>query len=174
MFLNGGALANSKMLSAIFEFHGKAKDYVIVLPIVISCIAITLTLIQLSLLRRQLHLDALIKIVQSNRELMTMGFEKPALWEFFKGKWETVTDEAAKEQRRRYFQLWLNHMHVIWKAREVGLYDMHEWNCTRDDMADFFRLEPFRAHWHEVQRFYPEPFRREMRELIAFPPKQPE
>lgn len=142
------------------------SPYIIVVPVIISCVAIILTLIQIMLLRRQLRLDALIKVVQSNRELLAMGFDKPSLWEFFKQDWETVTDKSSQEQRRRYFQLWLNHMHIIWKAHKLGLYDRNEWRATRDDMIDFFRLEPFQQHWEEVQRYYPKPFRREVRRLL--------
>ena len=40
---------------------------------------IPLTLAQLQLSRRQLKLDALIKIMDSNREIVTLGFEHPAV-----------------------------------------------------------------------------------------------
>lgn len=40
---------------------------------------ILLTLLQLMLLRRQLKLDALIKIMDSNREIVSIGFDYPGI-----------------------------------------------------------------------------------------------
>jgi hypothetical protein len=149
----------------MFEFPWKPQDYLLFLPIVVSCVAIVVTLTQVSLLRRQLRLDALIKIIQSNRELLRLGFDKPSLWEYFQHDRDGVTDKASQEERRRYFQLWLNHMHVIWKAHKTGLYDHPEWQCAKDDMAQFFRVDSFKRHWEAVERYYPKAFRREMLRL---------
>ncbi len=142
-----------------------SHQLLVALPLVISGIALFVSLSQMRLLRRQLHLDALIKIVDSNRQLLELGFEKPALWEFFVTDVARVTDKSAQEERRRYFQLWMNHIHLIWKAHKLGLYDRSEWRCTRADMLDFFKLDHFTRHWEEVTQYYPAAFCREMKRL---------
>ena len=80
---------------------------------------ICFTLLQLRMLRRQLKLNALIRIMDSNRAIVALGFEHPAVWAAMGEETPTVFgDEAVLH--RRYRQLWMNHMQIMWSARRLG------------------------------------------------------
>ena len=125
---------------------------------------ICFTLLQLLMLRRQLKLDALIRIMDSNRAIVTLGFEHPAVWAAMGEETPTVFgDEAVLH--RRYRQLWMNHMQIMWSAWRLGLVSGFEWEAYRQDMADFLRSRSLREHWQAVSRFYPRGFRRLVADL---------
>ena len=69
-----------------------------------------------------------------------------------------ILSSNEAEERKRYFQLWLNHMQVMWKAFHLGLLDWREWKACREDIQDFLQLRPLQDHWNEVRNFYPEGF----------------
>ena len=142
------------------------------IPTIIAALALAVSLIvmffnarQLSLLMRQLRLDSLIKISDGNREIISLGFEKPELWKILYDSTE-IPDAKNAEERKRYLQLWFNHMHVIWKAHELGLLDRHEWTACSIDIEDFLSIRSLRVHWQEVRSFYPEPFQKFMDNTI--------
>ena len=125
---------------------------------------ICFTLLQWLMLRRQLKLDALIRIMDSNRAIVALGFEHPVVWAAMgEGSATTFGDEAVLH--RRYRQLWMNHMQIMWSAWKLGLVSGFEWEAYRQDMADFLRARSLREHWREVSRFYPRGFRRLIAEL---------
>ncbi|HOW64847.1 MAG TPA: hypothetical protein P5186_18265 [Candidatus Paceibacterota bacterium] len=120
---------------------------------------ILLALLQVRLLRRQLKLDALIKIMDSNREIVAMGFEYPVLWSALDDETATVFAEEARA-RRRYLQLWINHVQVIWEAWRLGLVAGAEWEAYRSDITELLRVPALREHWEKAARFYPRGFQR--------------
>jgi hypothetical protein len=122
------------------------------------------TLLQLRMLRRQLKLDALIRIMDSNRSIVALGFDYPAVWAAMGEESATVFGEEAV-LHRRYRQLWMNHMLIMWSAWRLGLVSGFEWEAYRQDMADFLRSRSLREHWRTVSRFYPRGFRRLIAEL---------
>ncbi len=127
---------------------------------------IALTLAQLRLFRRQLKLDALIRIMDSNREIVTLGFEHPPVWSLIEGESGTVTAQEALA-RRRYLQLWTNHMQLMWAARQLGLVSEGEWHAYRQNLGEFLRSPALRKHWASVARFYPKGFQRLVTQLIG-------
>jgi hypothetical protein len=115
------------------------------------------TLVQLAMLRRQLQLDALLRIMEANRALVALGFAHPTVW--------TVMEDgpvlgAEAQVRRRYLQLWLNHMQVLWTAWRLGVVSGGEWQAYQEDMAAFLDSQCVQAHWARVARYYPRGFRR--------------
>ena len=130
----------------------------------VAVVGIGFTLGQLVLLRRQLKLDALIRIMDSNRAIVALGFEHPAVWEAVEGREEPCADPEVPVQRR-YLQLWMNHMQVMWMAWRLGLVAEHEWAAYRLDMTDFLRAPSLQTHWAKVARFYPDGFQRLIAEL---------
>jgi len=118
---------------------------------------IALTLVQLRLFRRQLKLDALIKIMDSNREIVTLGFASPTVWSLIEGESTTITAQEALA-RRRYLQLWTNHMQIMWAAWQLGLVSGREWHAYRQDLVEFLRTPVLQQHWASVARFYPKGF----------------
>ena len=133
------------------------------------CVALAgigLTLSQLRLFRRQLKLDALIRIMESNRKIVTLGFEYPPVWSLIEGESATITAQEALT-RRRYLQLWTNHMQIMWAARQLGLVSEGEWQAYRQDLGEFLRSPALREHWASVARFYPKGFQRLVTQLIG-------
>ena len=131
----------------------------------VAVAGIALTLAQLRLFRRQLKLDALIRIVDSNREVVSLGFEHPRVWTAMERSGETVSSSEALV-RRRYLQLWTNHMQIMWAAWRLGLVPEREWAAYRQDLGEFFRTPALREHWTSVARFYPKGFRRLVTQLL--------
>ena len=129
------------------------------LALVVSLIVMFFTARQVSLLVRQLRLDSLIKISDANREIISLGFDKPELWKTLYDSTD-IADAKSAEERKRYLQLWFNHMHVIWKARNLGLLDRHEWSACKADMSDFLQIRSLKTHWEEVRNCYPKPFQK--------------
>lgn len=125
---------------------------------------ISFTLLQLLMLRRQLKLDALIRIMDSNRAIVALGFEHPEVWAAMEVDTAIVFGEEAVVHRR-YRQLWMNHMQIMWSAWRLGLVSGFEWEAYRQDMTDFLRSRSLRQHWTAVSRFYPRGFRRLVGEL---------
>ena len=123
----------------------------------VAVTGIALTLAQLRLFRRQLKLDALIKIMDSNREIVALGFEYPVVWAALESGAGTVLAEEARA-RRRYLQLWTNHMEVMWAAWQLGLISGPEWRAYRLDLGEFLRSPALQEHWARVARFYPRGF----------------
>src|SRR5580698_360527 len=98
------------------------------LALAVSLFLLLITARQVSLLNRQLRLDSLIKISDANREIISLGFDRPALWKTLYDSTD-IADQKSAEERKRYLQLWFNHMHVIWKAYDLKLLDKHEWRA---------------------------------------------
>ncbi len=134
-----------------------SSTMIAVLALVVSLIVMFFNSRQLSLLVRQLRLDSLIKISDCNRQLVSLGFAKPELWKALNESTDLLDGKTA-EDRRRYLQLWFNHMHVIWKAHRLGLLDRDEWNACRVDLIDSLRIRYLRTHWSEVKEYYPKAF----------------
>jgi hypothetical protein len=128
----------------------------------VALAGIALTLAQLRLFRRQLQLDALIKIMESNREIVALGFAHPLVWAALESG--TVLAEEARA-RRRYLQLWTNHMQIMWAAWQLGLVSGREWQAYRLDLGEFLRSPALQEHWAAVARFYPKGFQRLVAEL---------
>jgi hypothetical protein len=107
--------------------------------LVVALVGICFTLTQLVLLRRQLKLDTLIKIIDSNRAIVSVGIEHPQIWpNIGANEWDAVHGQA--EARRHYLQLWINHMQLMWGAWRQGVVSREEWNAYRADMADLLQL----------------------------------
>ena len=134
----------------------------------VALASIALTLAQLRLFRRQLKLDALVRIMDSNRKIVTLGFEHPSLWSAIEGGAGAVVAEEALKQRR-YLQLWTNHMQIMWAAWQLGLVSGREWQAYQQDLVEFLRTPALQQHWASVARFYPKGFQRLVTELSGAP-----
>lgn len=139
--------------------------------LLVAAVGISLTLLQLRLLRRQLMLDALVRIMDSNRAIVALGFEHPGVWSSLHSGATVLAEEA--QLRRRYLQLWTNHMQMIWGAWRLGLVSRREWEAYRRDMADFLRVPAWQEHWAQVSDYYPRGFRRLVAALVATGEGQP-
>ena len=133
----------------------------------VALVGISFTGVQLVLLRRQLRLDALIQIMDSNREIVAFGIEHPVVWSAID---EPSARGADARLQRHYLQLWVNHMLIMWMAWRLRLVSRGEWEAYGADMADFLRNPSLQAHWAAVARFYPDRFRRLITAMLPGPP----
>jgi hypothetical protein len=134
--------------------------------LLVALAGIGFTAVQLVLLRRQLRLDALIQIMDSNREIVGLGIEHSAVWSAID---EPAASGVDARTRRHYLQLWVNHMLIMWMAWRLGLVSGVEWEAYGADMADFLRSPSLQAHWAAVSRFYPASFRGVITALLPGP-----
>jgi hypothetical protein len=111
---------------------------------------------------RQRKIESQIRMHDINRELISMGFDKPELFEILKG-----TNQTTSEFERRFLQLWLNQLSMFHSLKEAG--DMQkefEESCDRD-LRNMFEKANMRRHWEGVGKFYPASFQKAVNAIIA-------
>lgn len=131
-------------------------------PLLVALAGLVITLIQLSWLRRQLQLDALLRIMDSNRALVALGFDHPQLWTLLE---DAPAVGSEVQVRRRYLQLWLNHMQILWTAWRLGVVSGLEWQAFERDMRDSLKTRCLQEHWKQVAGYYPKGFGRLIAQL---------
>ncbi len=108
--------------------------------------------VQVRLFSRQLKLESLIRLKENNREILALGFDHPELFNVLNGK------DVEPEMEKRYLQLWLNQMDIVWHAQHTGLLFRQDAEALRKDTADFFMLPSMQKHWILVRGYYPSGF----------------
>jgi sRNA-binding carbon storage regulator CsrA len=111
--------------------------------------------VQLYYFTNQLRIRSHIDILNINRDIISIGIENPHLLDTFK---EENIHNKKKEQKRRYVQLFMNQMSIIWKAYRLGLYDEAEWRAAKKDMQEMAESEIFMEKWRSSRNFYNEEF----------------
>ncbi|MDB6025853.1 MAG: hypothetical protein JWM68_2076 [Verrucomicrobiales bacterium] len=104
---------------------------------------------------KQRESEALVKILDVNRELLSLGFVYPQLY--------TVLADAKGVDHaieKHYLQLWLNQFALIhyYMKRSVVRGELRE-NLERD-IFDMLRMHNMRKHWREFGTFYPSSFKK--------------
>lgn len=108
--------------------------------------------VQVRLFSRQLKLESLIRLKENNREILALGFDHPELFNVLNG------NEVDPEFEKRYLQLWLNQMDIVWHAQHTGLLFKQDAQALRKDTVDFFMLPSMQKHWILVRGYYPKGF----------------
>jgi len=103
---------------------------------------------------RQLRFDALSRILEVNRQLLLVGFEHPELLTVLEG--QTIADFRMQ---KRYFQMWLNQVHLMWLAHKENLIDETYWDGHSRDFISLANLENFKTHWEGAKTYYEGEFR---------------
>lgn len=104
--------------------------------------------------RRQAKADALIKICESNRELLALGIANPRLLGII------GSNDLEAEVHRRYCQLWLNQVELMFRLRRpLSLMEEH-WQGTMSDMRGFMEIPAMRRHWDGNRQYYGVDFQR--------------
>lgn len=128
----------------------------------VEIMALGLIVIQLVYLRKQIRLDAFLKILVGNRELIGMGLNHPELL--------SVIEEGKKDKEKakveRYAQIWINQIYLIHKGHKENLYDTETWNAYQADIKDFLKLKSAREQWESSKTYYPESFQDFMNGLL--------
>lgn len=137
------------------------SEYMAIISTVISVVSLTVVFIELHGNRKQNETSAIIQIYDINRQLVSLGFSHPELFEVTRGQHPQST-----ETQRRYIQLWLNQMELCYQMNKRGLFQSSQWESMKLDIEDFMGIDRVQAHWKSFGQFYPEPFRHFIDELI--------
>lgn len=127
-------------------------DYVSATALVVSAISLSLVLAQLYDTIAQRKIDANIRISDINRELLTLGFNHPMLFDVLRGE---PTDPIVE---RRYLQLWFNQFLLIYTYQARGLFRSEHRESLGRDIRDFLRFQNVQRHWREFRQYYPASF----------------
>lgn len=110
--------------------------------------------VQLAITRRQSRAEALIKVCESNRELLTLGISQPRLLTLI------GSDDEETEIQRRYCQLWLNQVELMYRLHRPLSFSTEYWQGTLRDMRGFMQIPVMKAHWESNQQHYSDDFQR--------------
>ncbi len=110
---------------------------------------------------RQQRSQSIVEIYGVNRELISLGFSHPQLFE--------VLADAKKADpilERRYLQLWLNHFSLVdtYLTLAVLKGDLKE-SLVRD-LTDFMTMHNAQRHWQKFGQFYPASFQKLVDDVI--------
>lgn len=120
---------------------------------VISFAGLVFVALQLRDGNKQQELASLVEIYDINRQLLTLGFSHPKLFEI-------LADAANADPtlERRYLQLWLNQFALIHSYMEEAVFKRELKDSLTREVAEFFTMENMQRHWRHHGAFYPASF----------------
>jgi hypothetical protein len=127
--------------------------YVPLFSSAISFSGLMLVLWQLRINNRQRESESLARIIDVNRQLITLGFSHPELFAILEDK--KVTNPVWE---RQYLTLWLNQLSLVHSfLKNSALSAERQINLERD-MFDFMAMSSVQNHWQTHGKFYPASF----------------
>src|SRR5580658_5768308 len=85
---------------------------------------------------RQQKMDSHIRLYDINRELLSLGFSKPELFEILKEDGHKVDPTLM----RRYLQLWLNQLCLVDAFKRSGVFEKDVGESFDTDLRDMMLL----------------------------------
>lgn len=138
------------------------------LALLVSIWTLIYTVRQVGLLRSQIGLDLDMRVAAVNRELLTMAFNDPELFNVLDDK-----PLSNPHKERHYVQMWFNHVHTMWNVQKHGLKPEAEWYSDVKDIALLFSLTIVKKHWEDSKSFFPADFVQFIATLKNFHPEDP-
>lgn len=136
-------------------------QWILAIQDVITFLGFVVVTIQLRDSGRQTRLESQVRVQDSTRELVSLGFANPQLFEVLKGSKQV--DHAVGD---RYLQLWLNHFSMIHSFLQSGVFEKDVQKSFEADVRDIMRKPNMRRHWRAVQCFYPASFQTSVDEIL--------
>lgn len=125
------------------------SDFIAVAALIVSVISFFL---QFRHTTEQRQIDAEMRVKETNRELITLGFSHPELF-------KVMDDQPASPRlERAYLQLWLNFYEQIFLDRRRGLFSREFFDGLQRDMQEIFSQRNMQRHWHAHKIYYQTPF----------------
>lgn len=136
----------------------EVSEWVAVVSVVVAMLTLA---VQQHLTRRQSQTEARDRHHDRTQVLLLRAMDDPELL-------DAISDGSGADQKlRRYCQLWINHIEIIFRNRH--LFGREHWNGTLYDIRDFMIMTPLLEYWQQNGRFYAADFRKfmdhEVREL---------
>lgn len=138
------------------------SDSIALISLVLSVVSIAMVVVQFNASIEQQKLSSLLEILTTNRELMLTSFEYPEFAAIF-----YQSEESDLGALKRYKQLWLNHMLIMYYIGKKGMYDKGLSAMLSGEVEEFLRYPMMRAHWDRYQKHYPKDFRAAMNRSLA-------
>jgi hypothetical protein len=111
---------------------------------------------------RQLKEQSHTRYYDINRELISLGFSHPALFEVLK---DAPKVDATLE--RRYLQLWLNHLCLLDSLNRSGRLDKDLADSFMAEFRDMMLMANMRRQWERSGEFYPASFQKSVNEILS-------
>lgn len=117
---------------------------------------------------KQQELSSLVEIYDTNRELLSLGFSHPKLFEIL-----ADAEKADPVLERRYLQLWLNQFALIHAYMKESVFKRELKDSLLRDVSEFFTMENMQRHWRHHGSFYPVSFQEFVADVLKKnePPK---
>lgn len=130
-------------------------EWIAIISVVVALASVA---VQQHLTRQQSKEEAKARHCDRTQTLILTALDDPDLLAAISG------DSIEDQKRRRYLQLWLNHVEMIYRQRQF--FDRAHWQGTVNDIRDFMGMSAIRVHWLRYQHFYAEDFRSFMEKEI--------
>lgn len=127
----------------------------------IALLGFLVIIIQLQDSNRQTKLESQIHIHEITRDLISLGFSNPQLFEVLKN-----SKHVDPTVQARYLQLWLNQLSLIHSFRQTGAFEKDVQDSFEADLRDIVRMPNMRRHWSIVEKYYPASFQKSVNEIL--------
>lgn len=118
----------------------------------ISFVGLLLVVVQLRASTDQRKVESLLQVYGINREIITLGFSNPELFQILHGK------KADPLLERHYLQLWFNQFALIHSFYGRKFFPPEMQESLEQDIRDFLSQENMRRYWLHQRIYYPESF----------------
>jgi hypothetical protein len=127
----------------------------------ISLWGFLVVIIQLRDSNRQTKLNSQIRLLDVNRELISLGFSKPELFKVLNdGK------NVDPDIETFYLQLWLNQFCIFEALSKSAGFERDVRDSLEVDFRDMMGMENMRRHWRKFGKFYPASFQEVVNQIL--------
>lgn len=127
----------------------------------ISFAGLWLVVLQLRDSNRQKESESLVELYDINRQLLSLGFSHPQLFEILED-----TKNADPLWERRYLQMWLNQLSLSHAFLQRSVWQPELKESLERNLADFLTLRNMQRHWRHYGPFYPASFQKCVNDLL--------
>jgi len=135
--------------------------YVALFSALISFAGLLLVVLQLRDSNRQRESESLVELYDINRQLLSLGFSHPVLFQILEDK--KATDPLWE---KRYLQMWLNQLSLSHAYLQRSVVQPELKASLERNLIDFMTMENMRRQWQQYGSFYPASFQDCVNEIL--------
>ena len=109
----------------------------------------------------QRELDSVVKIGDTNRQLLTLGFSFPAVFK--------ILDDAEGVDpalEKIYLQMWVNSFLLVHSYMRESVFKRELKDALTRDVSEFLQSENMQRHWRKYGTAYPDSFQKFVNEIM--------
>jgi len=120
----------------------------------IQVIGLLVVIWQLRIANKQREMDALARIIDANRQLISLAFSQPKLLAI-------LHDEPMRDAKleHAFLQLWLNNFSMAHALIISSFLGRERRRNLQTGMSAFLKMAAMRKHWETEAQYYPESFK---------------